>query len=198
MKISKALTAALMLSLAAFGNAKEYDLSIEQMFEMAERNNLRLKVSSANADSTNADVKAAKTAYLPSLDLRISASYNGDGTITDRDFSDSFSVPIPHFGNNFGLEFSQVLYAGGGISNSVRMSEAKAELARNQNENEKQNVYFALIGDYMELCKLKNQLLIFESHIKQTKKFWKICAAAIKKAWLWKMTLQDMNCSSKI
>lgn len=170
MKISKALTAALMLLFAASGNAKEYDLSIEQMFKMADKNNLRLKVASANADGANAEIKAAKTAYLPSLDLRLSASYNGDGTITDRDFSDAFSAPIPHFGNNFGLEFSQPLYAGGAISGSVRMSEAKAELAQNQNDNEKQNIRFALIGDYMELCKLENQLQIFESHIKQTEK----------------------------
>ena len=101
-------------------NVKELSLTIEQMFELAELNNRHIKAHSNATKQALEEVKVAKNGYLPSIDVSLSFSYNGDGTILDRNFSNPIKAEIPEFGNNFALEVSQVIYAGGAISGNVK------------------------------------------------------------------------------
>ncbi|MBQ8442456.1 MAG: TolC family protein [Bacteroides sp.] len=145
-------------------------LTIEQMFDLAERNNRRIKAHTTAMKQAEENVKVAKNAYLPSIDASLSFAYNGDGTILDRDFGHSFKAEIPDFGNNFALEVSQVIYAGGAISSGVKLSELQAQIAALDADRNRQEVRFLIVGNYLELCKLDNQLKVFESHIVQTEK----------------------------
>lgn len=146
------------------------NLTIEQMFELAEQNNSRIKAHTTAVKQAQEGVKVAKNAYLPSIDASLSFSYNGDGTILDRDFGNSFKAEIPDFGNNFALEVSQVIYAGGAVTGGVRLSELQAQLASLDADRNRQEVRFLIVGNYLELCKLENQLKVFSSHIAQTEK----------------------------
>lgn len=151
-------------------DATVQSLSIEEMFDLAEQNNSRIKVGITAVKEAQENVRVAENAYLPSIEASLSLSYNGDGLIMDRNFGNSFKVEIPSFGNNFALEVSQVIYAGGAISNSVKMSELQAQLASLNADKNKQEVRFLIIGNYLELCKLNNQLQVFDLHIEQTQK----------------------------
>ena len=102
--------------------AEKRSLTIEQMFELAEQNNSRIRVHTTAVKQALEEVEVAKNGYKPFIDASLSFSYNGDGTILDRDFGNSFKAEIPDFGNNFALEVSQVIYAGGAISSGVRLS----------------------------------------------------------------------------
>lgn len=148
----------------------ERKLSIEEMFELAEQNNSRIKLGNTAVKEAQENVRVAENAYLPSIAASLSLSYNGDGIIMDRNFGNSFKAEIPSFGNNFALEVSQVIYAGGAISNSVKMSELQAQLASLSADKNKQEVRFLIIGNYLELCKLENQVKVFDLHIEQTQK----------------------------
>lgn len=143
------------------------------MFNLAEQNNNRIKARATAVKQALEEVKVAKNNYLPSIDASFSFSYNGDGTILDRDFSNSFKAEIPDFGNNFALEVSQVIYAGGAISSGVKLSELQAQMTSLDAELNRQEIRFLIVGNYLELCKLDNQLQVFESHIIQTKKILK-------------------------
>lgn len=151
-------------------DATVQSLSIEEMFDLAEQNNSRIKVGITAVKEAQENVRVAENAYLPSIEASLSLSYNGDGLIMDRNFGNSFKAEIPSFGNNFALEVSQVIYAGGAISNSVKMSELQAQLASLNADKNKQEVRFLIIGNYLELCKLNNQLQVFDLHIEQTQK----------------------------
>lgn len=140
-------------------------MSLNEMFVMADSLNSTIKVSDLSVLEAKADEKVARNAYLPSIEASVSASYNGDGYIMDRDFSNGFGVDIPSFGNNFKLEANQVIFAGGAIKSAVKMSEIGTELAtldavRNRNE-----VRFLIAGDYIELCKLANQKKVLDDNI---------------------------------
>jgi outer membrane protein TolC len=152
------------------GESRNNSLSIEEMFRLADENNRRIKAHSTAVAEAEAIVKIAKNDYLPSIEASLSLGYNGNGTIVDRDFSHPFTAPIPHFGNNFAIEVSQVIYAGGAISSSVKIAELSSQIAMLNVENNRQEVHFLIAGSYLELCKLQNQLLVFESHISQTHK----------------------------
>jgi outer membrane protein TolC len=152
------------------GESQSRMLSIEEMFRLADENNRNIRAVSTAAEAAKERVKTAKNACLPSIDASLSLSYNGNGTITDRDFSHSFVAPIPHFGNNFSLEVSQVVFAGGAIRNGVKIAELQQQIAVLNAEQKRQEVRFLIAGNYLELRKLKNQLQVFESNIAQTQK----------------------------
>lgn len=145
-------------------------LTIGQMFELAERNNSRIKAHTTAVKQAQAEVKVAKNGYLPSVDASLSVSYNGDGMILDRDFNYFMKAEIPEFGNNFALEVSQVIYAGGAISSGVKLSELQAQIAALDADRNRQEVRFLIVGNYLELCKLDNQLEVLDSHLAQTEK----------------------------
>lgn len=145
-------------------------LSIEQMFELAEQNNSRIKAHTTAIRQAQEGIKVAKNAFLPSIDASLSLSLNGDGMVMDRDFNYLMKAEIPEFGNNFVLEVSQVIYAGGAISSGVKLSELQAQIASLDADRNRQEVRFLIVGNYLELCKLENQLKVFGSHIAQTEK----------------------------
>lgn len=149
---------------------EERSYTIEQMFELAEQNNSRIKAYTTAVEQSQAEVKVAQTAYLPSVNVSLSLSYNGDGVILDRDFGNSFTAEIPGFGNNFVVEVSQVIYAGGAISGGMKMAELQSQIASLDAERNRQEVRFLIVGNYLELCKLDNQLKVFDAHIAQTEK----------------------------
>ena len=155
---------------SAYAQTESHMLSIEEMFRMADENNRNIRAVSTAAEVAKESIKTAKNACLPSIDASLSLSYNGNGVITDRDFSHSFVAPIPHFGNNFSLEVSQVVFAGGAIRNGVKIAELQQQIAVLNAEQKRQEVHFLIAGNYLELCKLQNQLQVFESNIVQTQK----------------------------
>lgn len=138
------------------------------MFDLAEKNNSRIKAHTTAVQEAEARINVAKNAWLPSIEASLSLSYNGDGTITDRNFGNSFRAEIPDFGNNFALEVSQVIYSGGAIKNGVRLSELQAGLAALDAERNRQEIRFLIVGNYLELCKLDNQLKVFDAHMRLT------------------------------
>ena len=145
-------------------------LSIQEMFDLAEKNNSRIKAHTTAIQEAEAGIKVAKNAWLPAVDASLSLSYNGNSTIADRNFGNSFRAEIPDFGNNFALEVAQVIYSGGSIKNSVKLSELQAQLAALDADRNRQEVRFFIVGNYLELCKLDNQLEVFDAHIRQTEK----------------------------
>lgn len=164
------LLGVLCINVVCAQNFERRSLTIEQMFELAEQNNSSIKAHTTATEQALEEIKVAKNGYLPSIDASLSVSYNGDGTILNRDFSNSFKADIPDFGNNFALEVSQVIYAGGAISSGIKLSELKAQIASLESDLNRQEVRFLIVGNYLELCKLDNHLQVFDSHIAQTEK----------------------------
>jgi outer membrane protein TolC len=155
---------------SAYAQTERRELSIEEMFRLADESNRNIRAFATATEVAKENVKTAKNAYLPSIDASLSLSYNGNGVITDRDFSSPFVAPIPHFGNNFSIEVSQVVFAGGAIRNGVKIAELQEQIAVLSAEQKRQDIRFLIVGNYLEMCKLQNQLQTFESNIEQTQK----------------------------
>jgi outer membrane protein TolC len=152
----------------AYAQTESRTLSIEEMFRLADENNRNIRAVSTAAEVAKERVTTAKNAYLPSIDASLSLSYNGNGTVTDRNFSNAITTPIPHFGNNFSIEVAQVVFAGGAIRSGVKIAGLQQQIAVLNAEQKRQDIRFLIAGNYLELCKLQNQLQIFESNIAQT------------------------------
>lgn len=145
-------------------------LSIEQMFQLADSNSRSIRTFHIGEQEAEQAVKVAKTANLPSVDVSISASYLGDAWLSDRNFSNGQNAPMPHFGNNFAIEATQVLYAGGAVSNQIAIADLQQQLAQLDKEKNQQEIRFLLAGNYLEMYKLQNQKEVYLKNIEQTQK----------------------------
>ncbi|MDH6534138.1 TolC family protein [Parabacteroides sp. 52] len=144
-------------------------LSIEEMFNLADNNSRSIRVFDFAEKESEQAIKVAENAKLPSIDVSLAASYLGDGWIADRDFSNGTNAPMPHLGNNFAIEASQVIYAGGAISSSIALAKLQYQLARLDKEKNRQDIRFLLLGNYLEMYKLRNQEEVYLKNIEQTK-----------------------------
>lgn len=143
-------------------------ISIEEMFVLAETNSKSIRIATLAGAEAREGIKTAKNARLPSLDLSLSASYLGNGWIADRDFSNGESAPMPHLGNNLAIEVSQVIYAGGVLSNGVAQAKLQHKIALLSKENNRQEIRLLLAGNYLELYRLRNETEVYRKNIDQT------------------------------
>ena len=143
-------------------------LGIEEMFSLADETSTSIEASKTGQEAADEALKAAKAQRLPDLDVSVSASYWGNGKLWDRDFSNAMKVDMPHWGNNFALEAQQVIYAGGAISSGIKQAELGKQLADLDWQRNRQEIRFLLAGNYLNLYKLDNQIVVLQKNLELT------------------------------
>lgn len=149
--------------------AQQQVLTMDEMFRLADANSKSIAARQLAVDEAAEVVRVAKNDRLPSIEASLSLSYIGDGWMADRDFSNGMKADMPHFGNNFALKATQVVYSGGAISTGIEMSELQKQIADLELANNRQDVRFLLAGYYLQLFQLHNQEEIYEKNIEQTR-----------------------------
>ena len=162
-------------------------MSLTTLYDLADQQSQKVRVSEAALRAANEGVAAAKSALLPSVDLNLQGSYTGNAFMLSRGFSThgttDYIVPgigaipvangkqdTPHWGNSFTAQVAQVVYAGGAIRSGIRMAELGKEMAELDVEKDRQEVRFLLTGYCLDLCKLNNQIEVVRQHIALTQK----------------------------
>lgn len=144
-------------------------LSIEEIISLADANSKQLRPLISGLKEAEEGVKVAKSNRLPELKVDLAFSYLGDGFVTDRNFTNFEVAPIPHYGNNLAIEASQVIYAGGAISNGIAVANLYQDLASQQLEDKRNNLHFTLIGYYLDIYKCRNMRQVLVDNIEQTR-----------------------------
>ena len=144
-------------------------ISMDEMFELADQNSKSLRPFVTGIAEAKEGVKVAKNAKLPEIEASLSFSYLGNGRMMDRDFSNGFKAPIPHYGNNLAIEATQVVYAGGAIRNGIEIANLREELAGLDLENNRDKIRFMLVRYYLDLFKQQNMLRVYKKNIEQAK-----------------------------
>lgn len=162
-------------------------MSLQSLFDLADQQSQRIKVSEAALKAAEEGVASAKTALLPSVELSVQGSYTGNAFMMSRGFSTSGTTeyivpglgpqqvengkqPTPHWGNSFTAQASQMIYAGGAIRSGIEMARLGRQLAELDVEKNRQEVRFLLAGYYLDLCKLQNQSQVIDRNIELTEK----------------------------
>lgn len=120
--------------------------TLDEIFVLADRNSKSLLPSFTAIDEAREAVRVAKNDRLPDIDASLSFSYLGDGTMMERDFTQVERAPMPHLGNNFALEVSQIIYSGGAVSNGIAIAQLQEENARLDWAKDRNKVRFLLAG----------------------------------------------------
>lgn len=160
--------AAMLLSLQNITAQTARTFTLKEVYELAVANSNQLKLAQNGIKTSQAATQMVRNALLPSFDATLSASYIGNGLLTDRDFSGAQNIKIPHWGNNFGIEASQVIFAGGAISTNIEKAKLEEQIAQLNYDRNELDMCFLLTGYYLDLYKLKNQREVFLKNIEQT------------------------------
>ena len=148
--------------------AQTRQMGIEELFRLADEQSKSIQTYRTGTEAAEEALKAAKAQRLPDVNVSLSASYWGNGKLWDRDFGNAMTVNMPHFGNNFALEAQQVIYAGGAISSGIKQAELGKLLAELDLQKNVQEIRFLLVGHYLNLYKLDNQIKVLQKNMELT------------------------------
>lgn len=154
-------------SLSAKENIKV--LTIKELFELIESNSVQLKALKQGITTAQVKEQIAKDALLPNLSTSLTMTYIGDATILESDFSQTTRVKMPHFGNAFSVQASQLVYKGGAVRNSIEKASLENQVAQLSYCKTKADLKFQLLGYYLDFYKLKKQQEIFQKNIETSK-----------------------------
>ena len=122
-------------------------------------------MSKADITIAKQKVEVAKNAQLPSINAGVQAYYLGDVNIIDKDFSNSTRVDMPHFGNTFSVDASQLIWKGGLVQNSIKAQSLQEELTELNYQANEQTIKLLVLGYYLDLYKLINQKKVYQQNI---------------------------------
>ena len=162
-----------MLVVAAVTVAKaqsERRMTVDDLFQLVESNSKTLQETKISVEFAQKGIEAARAQRLPDVNATLSASYNGNVVVMDRDFTNANGFSSPHFGNSFALEAQQVVYAGGAIDAGIRMAELQRDLAQSGHRMTSESQRFVALGQYLDLYKIQNRMQVMEQNIRLTQR----------------------------
>lgn len=171
--MNKKTLCCIAMGLLAVGNAmaqSQRRMTIDNLFSQLEKGSSVMKQSVSEQSVAQHGIEEAKSRRLPDINASLSASYNGNVLMTDRDFSDAKGFSQPHFGNSFALQAEQVVYAGGAINAGIRMAELQKQMADNSLQLTRNQLRFVALGQYLDLYKIANGIKVYDSNIELTQK----------------------------
>jgi len=145
-------------------------MSIGELFTLANQRNPDIGATDAAVTVARQGEAVAKNARLPQINVSLTLSYLGDGTILDRDFGNAMRDKLPHFSNTLGVELYQPIYTGGAISSGMLLAEKGTEMAVNNRTMSVNSVRMAIATNYLELAKNRNLLKVYDENIRLTEK----------------------------
>ena len=146
----------------------ERRMTVDELFQLVESNSKTLQEQKISVEFAQKGIEAARAQRLPDVNASLSASYNGNVVVMDRDFTNAQGFSSPHFGNSFALEAQQVVYAGGAIDAGIRMAELQHDMAQNYEHSALNNERFKALGQYLDLFKIHNRKQVYEQNIALT------------------------------
>lgn len=160
-----ALLIVVLCAMPHIGWAQQRLMTLDEVFSLAEQNSVAIDASRLALTDAEQAIVEAKTGRLPDIELKASASYLGNGTLTDRNFKNGTNIKMPHFGNNFAVEAAQLIYGGGVVSNAVAMAELKREMANINLDDTRSRVRLLLTGFMLDLHKMQSILEVYDRNI---------------------------------
>ena len=161
-----------MLLMAIVGvmptSAQKRSMTVTELFDLVESNSKTLQETKTSVEFAQKGIEAARAQRLPDVNASLSASYNGNVVVMDRDFTNAQGFSSPHFGNSFALEAQQVVYAGGAINAGIKMAELQRDMALSGHRMTSNAQRFMALGQYLDLFKIQNRMQVYEQNIALT------------------------------
>lgn len=172
-KWNKYYLLALVFSLGSnilYAQQTERTVSITELFSLVKENHPTLKPYRDDISIANQNTKIAKNQLLPNLSAGLSGYYIGDALLIDKNLSSTTRVKMPHFGNSFSVDASQLIWNGNTVRNSIKIKTLQEGLAELNYESNEQNIKLLVLSYYLDLFKYYNQEEVYLQNIELAEK----------------------------
>lgn len=164
--IKTALSVLIGLFPALFFSQEIKQMTVDEVAELAIQNHQQLKVSAQNIDIAKQQKDITKLQKLPTITASTSQFYLGNVMAIDKDFSNSTTIPMPHYGSSYGVQATQLIFKGGLVNKSIELAGLREQLSELDLENRKQDIKFLVISNYLDIYKILNQEVVIQNNKK--------------------------------
>ncbi|WP_415326632.1 TolC family protein [Chryseobacterium sp. MMS23-Vi53] len=164
--IKTALSLMIALFPALFFSQEIKQMTANEVAELAVQNHQQLKVSAQNIDIAKQNTNVVKLQKLPTITASTSQFYLGNVIAIDKDFSNSTTIPMPHYGSSYAVQATQLIFKGGLVKKSIELAGLREQLSELDLEKNKQDVKFLVISNYLDVYKILNQQEVFQNNKK--------------------------------
>ncbi len=166
-QILQGLTCVMFLSGTAAAQVKQdtVSLDVDQLFQLVIKNNPTLKVAKESIKVAEQATQVAKNNQLPSANVSTSAMYLGDVDIFSTNFKTHNKQDMPNFGHAIAVEANQLIWKGGQVRETIKLSQLQEAVASLQFNSTEQQARLSALGYYLDLYKLQNQSRVYQQNI---------------------------------
>lgn len=164
--IKTALSLVIAIFPALFFSQEIKQMTANKVAELALQNHYQLKVSAQSINIAKQQTYITKLQKLPSITASTTQFYLGNVVAIDKDFSNSTTIEMPHYGSTYGIQATQLIFKGGLVNKSIELAGLREQLSEVDLEKNKQDVKFLVISNYLDVYKIINQQSVFENNKK--------------------------------
>jgi len=164
--IKTAVSVLIGLFPALFFSQEIKQMTADEVAALAIQNHQQLKVSAQNIDIAKQQTDITKLQKLPTITASTSQFYLGNAIAIDKDFSNSTTIPMPHYGSSYAVQATQLIFKGGLVNKSIELAGLREQLSELDLEKNKQDVKFLVISNYLDIYKIINQEKVFQNNKK--------------------------------
>lgn len=145
-------------------------MTADEVANLALQNQQQLKVSAQNIDIAKQQIDIAKLQKLPTITASTSQFYLGNAIAIDKDFSNSTTIQMPHYGSSYAVQATQLIFKGGLVNKSIELAGLREQLSKLDLEKNQQDVKLLVISNYLDIYKIINQEQVFQNNKKLAQK----------------------------
>ncbi len=164
--IKTALSVLIGLFPALFFSQEIKQMTASEVAELAIQNHQQIKVSAQNIDIAKQQTDITKLQKLPTITASTSQFYLGNVIAIDKDFSNSTTIPMPHYGSSYAVQATQLIFKGGLVNKSIELAGLREQLSELDLEIRKQDIKFLVISNYLDIYKILNQEVVIQNNKK--------------------------------
>ncbi|WP_294276079.1 TolC family protein [uncultured Chryseobacterium sp.] len=151
---------------ALFFSQEIRQMTAEEVAQLAVQNHQQLKVSAQNINIARQNTEVVKLQKLPTITASTSQFYLGNAVAIDKDFSNTTTIQMPHYGSSYAVQATQLIFKGGLVNKSIELAGLREQLSELDLEKNKQDVKFLVISNYLDVYKIVNQQEVFRNNKK--------------------------------
>jgi len=164
--IKTALSLVMAILPALFFSQQVKQMTANEVAELALQNHYQLKVSAQNINIAKQQTDITRLQKLPIITASTTQFYLGNVVAIDKDFSNSTTIPMPHYGSTYGVQATQLIFKGGLVNKSIELAGLREQLSELDLEKNQQDVKFLVISNYLDVYKIINQQSVFDNNKK--------------------------------
>ena len=164
--IKTALSLVMAILPALFFSQQVKQMTASEVAELALQNHYQLKVSAQNINIAKQQTDITRLQKLPNITASTTQFYLGNAVAIDKDFSNSTTIPMPHYGSTYGVQATQLIFKGGLVNKSIELAGLREQLSELDLEKNQQDVKFLVISNYLDVYKIINQQSVFDNNKK--------------------------------